>query len=322
MAAFLDRLHQSISSARESPSAAVVLGASTTSALVGVVWYWRRRQQHKQRFQGRVECVCGKVCLQVDEQTNKVVHMVCYCDHCQHYAQCLRARQRSVVDVQGGTRTCQVYRRSVRLVKGAEYLQFSYFNPNQVPLRPQQMFRGHTTCCNSPLISAFWRELPVMGLYAANIQLQQDDSDNGKNCEYNMQINPTTQLWENDAKNHLYRINCECALLPSTEDDDDDNNNDHHGEGTAQSASSPGEQTWQEPKPTPPTPPIQPPKGSPTFPVTLLVRFLWRNYVVGHAIDAKNDFGMPPDQTPVLIPSQMKNVPVAFFRNFLDLVFG
>jgi Family of unknown function (DUF6151) len=294
---------------KELSSSSVIIAVSASTAAL-VVWIWRqKKRQQSVRFQARVECACGKVCLQVDEAAHQVVHMVCYCDHCQHYAQCLQAHhkgQRSVVDAQGGTRTCQVFRKDVQLIQGEEYLQFSYFNPNQVPLRPQQMFRAHTTCCKTPLISAFWRELPVMGLYAANLQLVVADPDNNENkaCRL-LQVSPTTSLWEDDPNHPLHRINCQCALVQP-----------------ASAGESSDEPTQQQDLAL-----QKPPQGSPGFPLGLLLRFLWRSYVVGPKIhNSKNNhqasvFGMPIDHKPILIPSEMTSAPVAF-SSFWDLIFG
>lgn len=86
-----------------------------------------------------------------------------------------------MVDSQGGSRTCQVFRHQVRILRGgSELLQASYLDPALANYQPQRMYRLHTTCCHTPMAAAYWGEaLPTLGLYAANMRLPTTASDDG-----------------------------------------------------------------------------------------------------------------------------------------------
>jgi hypothetical protein len=99
------------------------------------------------------------------------------------------------VDAQGGSRTCQVYRRNGKVTKGSELLQCTYGNSENVPPRPQRMFRAYAICCMTPIFSAFWRQLPFMGLYAASFM--------AANGHLSVQPNSKTLVWD-DVDQHYF----------------------------------------------------------------------------------------------------------------------
>ncbi|CAB9522359.1 expressed unknown protein [Seminavis robusta] len=244
----------------------LVVGLSASTAAIAV-FLWRQSSKGPTPLSLKAECVCGEVQFSVDAPTP--VHLVCYCDDCQHYSQyCLATAAgadkptRVVTDIQGGTRTCQVYRRNVRVTSGKDLLQFTYYNPDKVPSRPQRMFRAYTTCCHTPMISAFWNELTVMGLYAGNLKI-----GNGPLAAV-LQPNAVSKLWDDNADSLIvvpapeYRINCEYALAVEA---------------------------------------MPPPKGQRGFPLFFLLRFLWRNFIVGPKVRVPQDFHMPQGNEAIMI---------------------
>jgi len=89
--------------------------------------------------------------------------------------------------------------------------------------------------------------------------------------------NPTTELWDdNDDDNDTddgggwpspeYRINCRYAIAAAS---DGTKNSDKHSK------------------------PDSLPSGHDTFPPLFLLRFLWRNFIVGPRVDPKTDFNIP-----------------------------
>ena len=250
---------------------ALVITASTIAVTaVGIISWWRKSQQsssgNQRSLKVEVECACGKVGLFVDD-SQYPVHLVCYCDDCQNYAQWMMATMktkrknnnkddniatetataRPVVDNQGGSRTCQVFRRNVRILKGSNLLVSSYLDPLKVPSgRPQRMYRIHTECCGTPICSAYWDELPLMGIYAANMKIIDDGNKKAHTFVYH---DPKDKNWGDDEHTSTagtiipspeYRINCMYAKSEN---------------------------------------PIE--GGHPEFPIKFLIRFLWRNFVVG-----------------------------------------
>ena len=231
---------------------------TVSSAAVVIAYAWYHRPPKPQQLRVKAQCRCGKVCFMIDEKAP--IHLVCYCDDCQRYAQWAQKQGLSVVDIQGGSRTCQVFRRNVKILRGSDLLQFSYLDPAKVPYRPQRMYRGHTVCCNTPMCSAFWEELPVMGLYASNFVLGPVAF---------LSPDSTSKLWEDRAEKISsgrsipapeYRINCRYAKK------------DKASGGY---------------------------KGDAEFPISFLLRFLWRNFVVSHKVSSL-DFRMPSPSTVVM----------------------
>ena len=236
------------------PAALATTAAVAVSTAAAYLWW--NRPPKPQPLHVKVVCNCEKVCLQVDAVAP--VHLVCYCDDCQRYAQWVQetsmeeksGSRRPVVDCQGGSRTCQVFRENVKIIRGKEFLQVTFLNPANVPSRPQKMHRVASTCCHTPLVSALWKELTVMGLHAANFQ---------KDGRFLSQT--SAGLWgggqgdDDDGESFLpppeYRINCRYAKALDN--------------GVM-------------------------PRGHSRFPQQFLFRFLWRNFFVGPRIPANDDF--------------------------------
>lgn len=278
-------IYSSNSSLSPTQNLVVAVSLSTAAALAVVAYnIWQKRPRKPEHLRVEVECACGQVCLTVDAPAP--VHLVCYCDDCQNYAKWLQLLQnksnsssspsavyegprcRRVVDGQGGSRTCQVFRRNVHIQRGADLIEFTYLDPTKVPSRPQQMFRGHASCCQTPLCSAFWNELTVMGLYAANFKVT-NETNGGKAQFFFLSPNSSTQIWDDDATwmpAPEYRINCKYALMSSTT-----------------TSNTPERKSSL---------PLLPPQGHAEFPAAFLVRFLWRNFVVGPKV-VPGDFDIP-----------------------------
>jgi hypothetical protein len=128
---------------------------------------------------------------------------------------------------------------------------------NPTGLLRQKLITFSESNVNTPMCSAFWRELPVLGLYAANFVLHPG---------FFLSPDPDTQRWgQHDVRTEHggcipapeYRINCQYAK-----------------------GSIPG--------------------GHPEFPIPFLLRFLWRNFVVGPKV-LLEDFNLPQSSDEVVM---------------------
>jgi len=162
----------------------------------------------------QLRCSCGEVRAKIDAKAP--IHLVCYCDDCQGYAAWLAEKQgskttRKVVDVQGGSRVCQVFGSEVEILAGRDKLQVTTLDPALAPKGRQELLRLHANCCMTPLFSSSWREFPTVGFYAANVVILGEDANEVRIVT----PNETTGCWDDDEPflgPPLYRINTKWAV--------------------------------------------------------------------------------------------------------------
>ena len=167
-----------------------------------------------------------------------------------------------VSDKHGGCRVCQVYKSDLMVLSGHNELQ-----PTALPTkRSAQMFRVHADCCKTPMISACWREYPVVGFFIANLLCGNDEEENFRPSTY-ISNHPNDFDWNNqDVITGLpevkWRINTKYAInnKPQDEPKKDDIDDDDVTNSSQQ---------------TPTTTVF----GHPGFPPLFLFGFLWRNFV-------------------------------------------
>lgn len=167
---FFTAFSSAVNSRTRTTSIAISSLAALATTGAFVVWF-RHKKVKKNRVRCHVRCQCGHVKIQVVAATP--THLTCYCDDCQNYEQYCRSLggSRRISDRYGGIRIIQVYKTDVVVLAGTHLLRCTALDPEKMtdPNRPFQMFRFHADCCNSPMISAYWRDLPVMGVFVANL---------------------------------------------------------------------------------------------------------------------------------------------------------
>jgi hypothetical protein len=157
--------------------------AAVATAGALIVWF-SYKKVNKNRIRRIVQCQCGSVKIQIDAASP--THLTCYCDDCQNYERYCRSLGgcRHISDRYGGIRIFQVYKTDVVVLAGRNRLQCTALDPKKLtdPNQPFQMFRFHADCCKSPMISAYWRDLPVMGVLVANLVVENDSITKGTNA--------------------------------------------------------------------------------------------------------------------------------------------
>ena len=247
---------------------AVTAVAATASAfLLYRVYQRRRRDSAIPPLEGVLQCQCGLVQIQVNAAAPN--HILCYCDDCQNYeTYCRQQRKlikganaqdfRRVADKHGGVRVCQVYKSDIKVARGMDHLKLTVLDPKRLSEdRPFQMMRVHTDCCGSPMISAFWRDLPVVGVFISNLQLHVD-KEQPFCMASKIADDPESFDWDKDDIPGLpevrWRINEKYAKQPE----------------------------------------LLRPGGSEKFSPLFIFSFLWRNFVVGRNKKEPCPFILPP----------------------------
>lgn len=102
---------------------------------------------------------------------------MCYCDDCQGYVKWVTDKKKTNKNAQtvmaedGGCRVCQVFKAEITEARenSSAKVQWTVLDPKHAPPHPQTMFRGHATCCHTPMFSACWRTIPTVGFYVNNV---------------------------------------------------------------------------------------------------------------------------------------------------------
>ncbi|KAG7360861.1 hypothetical protein IV203_035960 [Nitzschia inconspicua] len=236
--------------------AAVAVGSLLTA-------HRRKKTTTSGRILGVIQCQCGCVRIQIDAPSP--VHIICYCDDCQNYEIYCRQQRKSngqdyrrVADKNGGVRVCQVYKTNIRVLQGNDLLRPTAIDPTLLNDKPPfQMFRFHSDCCQTPLISASWKDLSVVGFFVANFLIGSDEES--QFCmATSIMAHPSTFDWYTEDVSGLppiqWRINKKYAK---------------HPEELRRGG-------WQ------------------GFPPLFILGFLWRNFVVGPSSKISHPLPFPP----------------------------
>lgn len=247
----------------------VVISSFTAIATAGalIVWLrWRDQKGNKRSIHRRLQCQCGSVKIQVDAANT--THLICYCDDCQSYEKYCKSGggSRRISDRYGGIRICQVYKSDLIVLEGYSHLQCTALAPKKLsdPDRPFQMFRFHTDCCHTPMISAYWRELPVVGFPVANLVVDNDPPmDSPCDDDESDQICVSDYISQDPAQFDWNEEHLSC--LPPVQ-------------YRVQTQHAKGEKL---------------PIGALGFPNRFVLGFLWRNFVLGIGQNKASPFPLP-----------------------------
>ena len=157
-----------MSSLREKTSALLV--GTSVAAVVVLVLLKRRKKEEPLPIQVELACNCGQARFQV--KSTHALPLMCYCDDCQGYVKWVTDKKKTNKNAQtvmaedGGCRVCQVFKAEITEARenSSAKVQWTVLDPKHAPPHPQTMFRGHATCCHTPMFSACWREIPTVGL--------------------------------------------------------------------------------------------------------------------------------------------------------------
>ncbi|OQS05779.1 hypothetical protein THRCLA_02136 [Thraustotheca clavata] len=138
-----------------------VIGAAAAGIAAFVVWQYK--SINSPPIKASIACNCGKVQGQVD--TPAGMHIVCYCDDCQDFANKVCQGKNSPLDSCGGTDIIQMFPADITFTKGKDQLQIGKLKPETKTLR---IF---ASCCNTPMYNTA-KDAAFIGLLTSTIRDQ------------------------------------------------------------------------------------------------------------------------------------------------------
>ncbi|KAF0684026.1 Aste57867_23947 [Aphanomyces stellatus] len=137
------------------------------TAAAGLVSYiaWQLLRVSTVAFESDFACDCGQVQGRV--HTSAGLHIVCYCDDCQAFANTLCAKEGrkapSPLDEHGGTDLIQVFPADLVFTRGQEHVEIGKLSDKST------LLRVHASCCHTPLFNTM-DDFAFLGLLTSTLR--------------------------------------------------------------------------------------------------------------------------------------------------------